>query len=67
MRLGSSGLGSDDRPCARWTVVGLGGSEEDVIRGRVDRTFALEAVIWSNPVAGEWGLFWRSILGVRSG
>jgi hypothetical protein len=43
------------------------GMEEDVIRGRVNRTLALEAVIWPKPVAGEWGLFWRSILGVRSG
>ncbi len=57
MRLGSLGLGSDDRPWARWTVVGLGGLEEDVTRGRVDRTFALEAVMWPKPVAGEWGLF----------
>ncbi len=57
MRLGSSGWGSDDRPWARWTVVGLGGFEEDVTRGRVDRTFALEAVMWPKPVAGEWGLF----------
>ncbi len=44
-----------------WDVVmddvGLGGLEEDVTRGRVDRTFALEAVMWPKPVAGAWGLF----------
>ncbi len=51
--MGSSGLGWDDRPWARCAVVELGGLEEDVTRGRVDRTLALEAVIWPKPVAGE--------------
>ncbi len=31
----------------------LVGLEEDVTRGRVDRTLALEAVIWPKPVGSS--------------
>ena len=42
-------------------------AEKVTVRGRVERTFEREAVMCPRPVAGEWGLLRRSILGVRPG